>query len=216
MGGSLGKADRPRRERLPKTAFCGEGEAAGIALAGAVRSPPVVVTVPHDELREPFLQIFSRIDRERLVTTVEALSLTNKTPGAQGRDLYLRKQREVLERQVNLVEIDLLRTGEHTTAVPRDRALERAGPFDYHVSVHRFDQFEDYFVYPIHLEDRLPAVEIPLLPGDPDVRLELQSVFDGTYDTGPYRRRVSYRTDPLVPSLDPERTAWAARLVQGD
>jgi len=89
----------------------------------------VWVETPHDEVREPFLQIFSRLEGERLVTTVEVLSPSNKTPGSPGRDLYLRKQREVLGSQTNLVEIDLLRGGEHTTAVPFDLAQERAGAF---------------------------------------------------------------------------------------
>ena len=38
--------------------------------------------------------------------------------GEPGRGLYLRKQREILESDVNLIEIDLLRAGMHTAAVP--------------------------------------------------------------------------------------------------
>jgi hypothetical protein len=138
--------------------------------------------------------------------------LTNKTPGAHGRDLYLQKQREVLQSQVHLVEIDLLRGGEHSTAVPLDRALRQTGPFDYHVCVHRFDSFEKYFVYPIRLEARLPAIRIPLLPGDGDVKVDLQSVFHRCYDTGPYRRRVDYSVQ-TVPPLDESRWAWAKQRI---
>ena len=78
----------------------------GAAVATARRFDPVVVTVPQDERREPFLEIYSRLKGERLVTAIEVLSLTNKTPGAHGSDLYLRKQKEILASQVHLVGID--------------------------------------------------------------------------------------------------------------
>ena len=48
---------------------------------------PVTVKVAHDEFREPFVEIFVRGDEgKRLVTSIEVLSLSNKTPGEQGRE----------------------------------------------------------------------------------------------------------------------------------
>jgi hypothetical protein len=62
---------------------------AAVAEATAPRGMPLVVTVPHDERREPFIDVYvGEGDSERLVTTVELLSPTNKTPGEHGRDLY--------------------------------------------------------------------------------------------------------------------------------
>ena len=191
-----------------------EEGAGGAAIAVALRTPPVVVHVPHDERRETFVEIYARKGEERLVSHIEILSLSNKTPGEHGRDLYLRKQREILDSKTHLVEIDLLRDGTHTTAVPLDRALKRTGPFDYHVCVHHFDNLEDYFVYPIRLEEGLPEIAVPLLPGDGAVAIDLQAVFNRCYDTGPYRRRVRYAEDPIVPLLDEERSAWATRLLR--
>jgi hypothetical protein len=184
-------------------------------VATQVGSQPVVVTVPHDEFREPYVEIHAAGERERVVTTIEVLSLSNKTPGARGRDLYLRKQREILASQVHLVEIDLLRDGQHTTAVPLQRAQPKTGPFDFHVCIHRFDNLEDYFVYPIRLEDRLPEIAIPLLPGDDDVPLDVQSVFNRCYDAGPYRRRVDYAQTEPVPPLDSQRRQWVRQLLGG-
>jgi len=191
-------------------------EAGGVAIATDPRTHPVVVTVPHDEFRETLVEIRVRQgEGELVVTTFEVLSPSNKAPGEQGRDLYLRKQREILDSKTHLVEIDLLRGGTHATAVPRDLAVALAGPFDYHVSVHRFDRFEDFFVYPIRLEERLPEIAVPLLPGDPDVPLDLQAVFDRCYDTGPYRRRVRYDESTPVPALGTEQAEWVAgRLAQ--
>jgi hypothetical protein len=133
-------------------------------------------------------------------------------PGEHGRDLYLRKQAEVLASKTHLLEIDLLRAGQHTTAVPHDRLTRGAGTFDYHVCVHRFDNFEDYFVYAFRLADRLPEIAVPLLPGDGDVPLDLQAVLDRCYDEVSYRRRVRYGAEP-VPPLNVEQGAWASHLL---
>ena len=190
------------------------GDDGTVATAGT-RSRPVVVTVPHDERREPLVEIFTPGDgSERLVTAIELLSPCNKTPGERGREFYLRKQRELIDSPVNLVEIDLLRGGVHSAAVPLDRLSAQVGPFDYHVSVHRSDRFEDFLVSPFRLDERLPEIAIPLLPGDPDVPIDLQAVFDRAYDTGPYRRRIRYKGMAPVPPLRTEQGKCAAQVVR--
>jgi hypothetical protein len=57
-------------------------------------------------------------------------------------------------------------------------------------------------LYPIRLEDRLPPIAIPLLPGDPSVTLDLQSVCDRCYDAGPYARGPLWygHRDPAAPT----------------
>jgi hypothetical protein len=140
----------------------GSGVPGGAVVTAGTRSRPVVVTVPHDERREPFVEIRTPGDgAERLVTAIELLSPSNKTPGQRGRERYLRKQRESLDSPAHLVEIDLLRGGVHSTAVPLDRLSAQVGAFDYHVSVHRSDRFEDFLVYPVPLDERLPGIGIP-------------------------------------------------------
>jgi hypothetical protein len=197
--------------------FRGPSESGAIAALPS-RSRPVVVTVPHDERREPWVEIrtLAGDGDERLVTAVEILSPSNKTPGARGRDLYLRKQRELLDSPAHLVEIDLLRGGQHTTAVPLDHLRASVGPYDYHVSIHRSDRFEDFFVYPIRLPEPLPEIAVPLLPGDPEVPIDLQAVFDRAYDVGPYRRRIRYREAEPTPPLPGERRGWAEGLIRGE
>lgn len=186
----------------------------GMAVANRSAAEPLVIHVPHDERIEPLVEIYrGRGSARRLVTSIEALSWSNKTPGERGRDLYLRKQEEILESQVHLVEIDLLRGGRHTTAVPRARLEARGGRFDYHVCVHRFDNLEDYFVYPIQLGEPLPKIGIPLLPDDGEVPLDLQQVFQRTYDAGPYRREIDYASSSLEPPLTAEQLDWAKGVV---
>jgi hypothetical protein len=112
-----------------------------------------------------------------------------------------------------LVEIDLLRGGMHTTAVALDWLVAKAGPFDYHVSVHRFDQPLDYFVYPSRLSEPLPEIFIPLLPGDGSVALDLQALFEQCYDRGPYQRKVRYLRESVVPPLSAEQWSWASQVL---
>jgi hypothetical protein len=183
----------------------------------AIAEIPVKITAPYipwDEFRETFLEVYSKVDGQpRLVTAIEVLSPINKSPGQQARGAYREKQGEVLRSKVHLIEIDLLRAGSPTTAVPYKDLVQRCGAVDYHVSVHYFDQPDDFFIYPIQLPDRLPKISIPLLPGDGPVDVDLQAIFDRCYDRGPYRREVNYAKDPPPPALSSERLAWVKTVL---
>ncbi len=175
---------------------------------------PIVVTVPHDEQSETTIEIYiGRGSDRRLVTAIEVLSPINKHPGEKGRDLYLRKQTELLDSQCHLVEIDLLRGGTHTTAVPEDRLKRNVPKFDYHVCAHRFDHFEDFLIYPIQLAEPLPTISIPLLPGDSEVPVSLQQVFERTYAAGPYHREIDYSEIVPLPNLTTEQMQWVKETV---
>jgi hypothetical protein len=182
------------------------------AVAEMPEVEPIVVHVPDDEVREPFLEIYFGPDQKRLVTSIEVLSLSNKKPGVQARDLYLEKQSEMLHSRVHLVEIDLLRAGEHTTAVHLPSLLARCGYLDYHVCIRRYDAPADPIAYPIRLAQRLPTISVPLLPDDEPVRIDLQTVFDRCYAVGTYERRLNY-AGPIVPPLSPERETWARQVI---
>ena len=187
----------------------------GVAVAEAVGTEPVVVEAELEEQRESLLQIYADPVGRRVVTSIEVLSPSNKTSAGNGRAAYLQKQSEVLQSQVHLVEIDLLRAGLHTTAVPLDAAVARTGPFDYHVCVHRWDRPNLYYVYPIPLQGRLPVVTVPLLPDDRPVGLDLRAVLDRAYDAGQYHRWVSYRDPAPPPALPPSQAAWVEEILRG-
>ena len=166
------------------------------------------------EVRELSLHVYAGGSGEggRLVTAVELLSPSNKMNGSEGRAAYTRKQAELLDRDVHLIEIDLLRGGEHTTAIPR-RFLKR--PFDYHVAARDLNlPPAEMYSYPIRLEDPLPRIAVPLLPGEGYVIVELQPVFDRCYDGGSYRREIDYlRDEPEPPLIDSQRS-WARKCVE--
>ena len=189
------------------------GPGGGVAVADALQARPVIVHVPRDEVTEWFAAIHAAPGGERLVTTIELLSPTNKRPGSTGREKYLEKQAEMLDAPVSLVEVDLLRGGQHTTAVPLADARRQAGPFEYHVCVRRFPKPSDYEVYPIRLPNPLPAVAVPLQPGQPDVTVALQPVLTRCYDTGQYVRRVRYDQPLPGPDLSPDHRTWLAERL---
>ena len=173
-----------------------------------------MVKVTNDPRRETFLEIYQVQDPEaKLVCAIELLSLANKTGGSKRQALYLLKQEEILSSKTHFLEIDLLRGGNHTTAVPLT-LIAKSIEFDYHVCCHRFDIPDEYLFYPIELSQRLPVIGVPLLPGTPDTPLDLQEVFERAYEDGPYRRRIDYQLDKPVPPLHPDQEEWVAQLFK--
>lgn len=178
-----------------------------------VLSRPPIVPLVEQERSESFLEIHTEKEDHPLITAIEILSSTNKTPGDHGRTKYQQKQVELLDSRVNLVEIDLLRGGQPSTALIHRDAIAAVGPFAYHVCIHKMDDRDHLYVYPIRLKERLPEILIPLLPGDGEVKIDLQAVFDRCYDTGPYRRGRPYRLSP-EPPLSSEQAAWAEAILR--
>ena len=64
------------------------------------------------------------------------------------------------------------------------------------------------------MRDPLPSIEIPLLPGDPAITVELQPMLDRCYDSGNYARRVQYREWTVSPPLSAEQAAWAEKVLR--
>lgn len=185
----------------------------GSATAIADLTEPVVVTIEEEEWVENYLEIaMGQGEERRLVTSIEILSPSNKTRHNKGRKLYRRKQRDVL-RRAHLVEVDLLRFGVHTTAVPEARLRQKAGYFDYHVCTHQRDVPEQFQIHPIRMQQALPKVAFPLLPKDGHIEIDLQSVFHRAYDAGPYRKLIDYRTAVPDPPLNDGQAIWARERI---
>ena len=191
------------------------GEVDSAVAVAPVRTEPVVVTVTSDEFREPFVELRAAgPGGERLVAVLEVSSPVNKRLGERGRNLYLRKQREVRGAGLHLIEIDLLRRGHHTTAVPAEWIEWRCGGYDYHAVVSPGDEPLRHEVYAWRLRQPLPEVRVPLLPGDGSVALDLQAIFAEAYDRGGHARRIDYADPAAVrPPLAPADAAWAAEVL---
>lgn len=166
---------------------------------------PVVLEEEPVEVREPYIQLLDLHSGQKIVTVIELLSPANKRRG-EGRNTYVRKQSEVRYSDAHLVEIDLLRDGDHTLAVDEAVARRRTR-FDYAVCVHRAKSLARFEFYPCGLRHRLPRIRVPLAEGDADVPLDLQAVLEKTHTAGSYHLRLSY-AQPPEPPLSPADEAW--------
>jgi hypothetical protein len=182
-----------------------------LSATSLVESGLLMLDAEEEETREEmYLEIRSG-DGDRLVTAVEILSLANKSSPA-GRAEYQKKQKEYLRGGVNLVEIDLLRGGIHTTFVSKNQ-LGKHAVCDYHLCI-TLASGEKCYVTPIRLEDRLPPVYIPLEDTVKPVRVELQPIFDRCYDAMPYARLAKYAEQYPDPPLSAEQRTWAHRILE--
>jgi hypothetical protein len=187
----------------------------GVAVLERECDAPIVLQVDEVPHTETFVQIFDRQDNMRLVTVIEVLSPSNKEAYSDGRALYLRKQREILRSEVNLVEIDLLRGGEHTLAVPH-KLLQANAPNGWHylVSVNCWFERAVYYLYPRTVRERLPVIPIPLLPDDKPAKLDVQAVVEQCYVDGAYADTIDYRRDPPPPAFSEDDARWIDALLR--
>src|SRR5437879_4179383 len=140
--------ETPKRDgELPRQGLETRPEAA-VAVA-----EPLLVDAEPEAVTETFLEIIDRESGNRVVTVIEFLSPSNKSPGPN-REQYLRKQREVCSSDANLVEIDLNRFGTHTLAFPLAH-LKAQWHTPYMACVRRATQRGMAEVYPMPLSKRL-------------------------------------------------------------
>ena len=161
------------------------------------------------EIREPFLEIYDAAGHE-VVTGIEFISPANKADAA-GRDLYQRKQSDTREAGIHLVEVDLIRRGPNVLEIP-DALLEELPRWDYVVNLARRGG-DDFEIYPIRIRNRLPRIRVPLKQGDEDAVLDLQAVFEASYDACACGDRINYAEEPAPPLADDD-AAWANDLLK--
>jgi len=199
-----------RRPREPEPEHEG-GVAVAVEVAVAEADEPALVQVDVLEIRESYIAILDLRSGQKIVTVIEVVSPSNKTPGP-GRESYEAKQREVLGSDVHLVEIDLLRTGQHVVSVP-EWSARRKGFYDYLACVNRaYGMRNRYELYLRGVRERLPRVRVPLVGEDPDVAMDIQAAMAQVYDAGAYGQRIDYRA-ACRPSLRPADQEWVDRLV---
>jgi hypothetical protein len=146
------------------------------------------------------------IAQRRLVTLIELLSPANKH--GDGAREYAERRVELLQTQVHLLEIDLLRGGE------RIRFNDPLPPASYFVFLSRQERRPFTLVWSIGLRDRLPVVPVPLLAPDPDAALDLQAAVADCFTLVGYEHLLDYTAPPPPPPLDEDDAAWVAATVQ--
>lgn len=177
------------------------------AISNAVASmEPSLRTVPvPEDVKERYLVIKER-KGEEIVTVIELLSPANKRRRSDGQKQYMKKRREVLRTETNLVEIDLLRGGER---LPLRKPIVGV---DYCAVVCRGNKRPQAELFAWMLRERMPTIPVPLAGDDPDVPLDLQGVFNSVYDQAGYDYSLPYRL-ALKPKLRDEDELWLQGLL---
>ncbi len=178
---------------------------------GVALLEPLVVPLALEGQTQRSLRVVDTRSGNRIVTALEFLSPTDKSD-ATGRTAYLKKQRELREAGVNLVEIDLLRDGPYVLTAPA-HILPAAYLPPYRICVVRASHPDLAEVYHVDLRQRLPAFRVPLRETDGDVRLDLQELIDKAYENSGYGAEIDYRVDP-VPPLQGDDAVWADALLR--
>ncbi|MGH7227428.1 MAG: DUF4058 family protein, partial [Gemmataceae bacterium] len=177
----------------------------GTCSGTAIVSAPLVLPANFPE-PIPHVSVEIRdVAQRRLVTCIEVLSPTNKR--GPGREDYLAKCFQILSSQAHLVEIDLLRGG---ARFPTREPLPTA---PYFVFISHAERRQEVQVWPIALEQPLPIVPIPLLPGDPAVQLDLQQALAIVYEIIGYDELIDYSQPPPGP-LTPAQSAWVEEQLR--
>ncbi len=177
---------------------------------GAAIAEPIIIRVAEAQITESYVELIDTASGGRVVTVIEFLSPTNKTPGP-GRDLYLQKQKDTRRCQANLVEIDLLRGGNPTTLTP-PALLKPEERTPYHVSVFRAIRPDAREYYPLPLRDALRTIRIPLRETDADVMLDLRALLELCFRRGRYDD-IDYEL-PLEPRMTSDDAEWIEQVLK--
>ncbi|MGB8699842.1 MAG: DUF4058 family protein [Thermosynechococcaceae cyanobacterium] len=176
---------------------------ASLNLATATLSEPLAVTVPMTEdVQERYLEI-REVGTGRVVTVVEVLSPKNKRSG-EGKQKYDAKRQKILSSDANLVEVDLLRTGD-------PKPVAGGVPSDYRILVSRADRRPAADLYAFNLRDTIPLFPLPLRSQDEEPVINLHELLDMVYQEAALDLTIDY-TQPPIPPVSDRDFAWIQTL----
>lgn len=164
----------------------------------------VEVEVPMtDEVEETYLEV-REAGGGQVVTVVEVLSPGNKLH-PQGRKDYEEKRAAVFATRTNLVEIDLLRAG---APMPVSKKIRS----DYRILISRSSRRPRGQLYPFGVRQPIPAFTLPLLPGDKEPPVDLNTLLHELYERASFDLRLDY-SQPPAPPLAETDADWARELI---
>jgi Protein of unknown function (DUF4058) len=174
--------------------------------SGDAAGPVTLENIELEQHLEPFVEII-RLPRRHVIATIKLLSPLSKSDRAFGQ--YARRRLDLLRQQVQLVELDLNRSG-------RRLALGAAlPPAHYYVFVTRRKRPRECAVYPWTVRHRLPVIPIPLGDTDPAVAADIAGVFAAAYERGGYRKLIDYTAPPPPPPFGAEDADWLTTTARG-
>lgn len=175
---------------------------------GVVLQAPFKLLLQDDPVIERFIRIID--EAGQLVTVLEFIRPTNKRP--PGLDAFRQKRSELLDANVHVIEIDLIRAGDWRGLMRPERCPAK-GLSLYRVTIRTSGMRRCGYLFPIHLPEPLPEIPVPLRPADPPLGLKLQPLLDRAYQNGRYGRTLDYRR-PLDPPLVGDDAVQAEAILK--
>lgn len=168
----------------------------------AMATKPIPVQVPMPmEVTERFLEV--RLTQSGdVVCVIEVLSPKNKRSGI-GRETYQSKRQKILQSQTNLIEIDLLRSGNPMPVLVANEA-------PYRILVSR--GYSRPAADALGLTQTLPTIPVPLMKGDAEPVVDLQVVLNDIYTRARFDLSIDYEK-PLKPAFSDDETAWIETVL---
>jgi len=167
---------------------------------------PTKVTVPVTEIiKQGYLEI-REVGIEEVITSIEILCTANKRSGKE-RQIYEKKRLQVLGSGTHLVEIDLLRAGEHLPFFGNNIESQ------YRILVSRGNCRPNADLYTFNLQDVIPSFPLPLRAEDSEPVIDLQALLSEIYEIASYDLVMDYSREsvPPLPELD---AVWADALLR--
>ncbi|MBD2437795.1 DUF4058 family protein [Nostoc sp. FACHB-110] len=166
----------------------------------------ITVTLPLPlEIKEGYLEI-REVSTGKVITVIEVLSPTNKRT-KEGRKSYLEKREKILQSDTNLVEIDLIRSGDKMPI------LTNITDTDYRILVVRSDCLPSAQLFAFTVREAIPNFTIPLAKQEQEVELNLQNLLLEIYDQAGFELTLDYNQPP-VPELLVKDREWLDRLLK--
>lgn len=166
------------------------------------RSQRVQLPIPW-EVKERYLEV-REVATKELITVIEVLSPVNKRSG-KGRSIYETKRTKILTSMMNLIEINLLRSGQ-------PMAMMGATESQYRILVSRSIDRPSADLFRFNLQDPIPDFPVPLRPESPDAIVHLQAILNETYQRGRLDLSIDYSQD-LVPALSEDDRVWMLETI---
>lgn len=153
-------------------------------------------------MQERYLEA-REIGTGQVITVLEILSPKNKRTG-EGKTKYDTKRQAILNNTANLVEIDLLRSGE-----PKPVSGDIAS--DYRILVSRAAQRPAAELYPFNLRDEMPRFLLPLQQQQEKPVIDLNQLLNQVYTEAALELAIDY-SQPPIPPVSEADFAWIQTL----
>lgn len=172
------------------------------SISTLTRPQQVQLPIPW-EVKEQYLEV-REVATKELITVIEVLSPINKRSG-KGRSIYETKRTRILTSMTNLIEIDLLRSGQ---------PMEMTGATEshYRILVSRSIDRPSADLFRFNLQDPIPDFPVPLRPETPDAIVDLSNILNEIYQRGRLDLSIDYSQD-LVPALSESDRIWGLEIV---